>query len=82
MSPEEVEKKYGELIRKHPNTYTFSKHLTENLLARERGHVPLSIVRPSVILNSWREPFVGWVDNINSGACGYIAGVAKGIFCT
>ncbi|OXU17955.1 hypothetical protein TSAR_010595 [Trichomalopsis sarcophagae] len=82
MSLQEVEKEYGELIRRHPNTYAFSKHLTENLLARERGHVPLSIVRPSVILNSWREPFVGWVDNVNSGACGYIAGVAKGIFCT
>jgi fatty acyl-CoA reductase len=82
MSLKDLEQKYGHFIRMHPNTYSFTKKLTENLLVRERGKVPLAIVRPGIILNSWRAPFPGWVDNVNSGACGFIAGAVKGIFCT
>ena len=82
MLPQDLEAKYGAAIRQYPNNYAFTKRLTENLLACERGNVPLAIVRPGVILNSWREPFSGWVDNVNSGACGFIAGAGKGIFCT
>jgi nucleoside-diphosphate-sugar epimerase len=39
---------YYSLIGRHPNTYTFSKQLTEHLLASQRGHVKVAIVRPSI----------------------------------
>ncbi|XP_058799056.1 putative fatty acyl-CoA reductase CG5065 isoform X2 [Phymastichus coffea] len=82
MSLDEIETKYAKLIGKYPNTYTLAKRLAENLLAQDGRGLPLSIVRPGIILNTWREPFPGWLDSVNSGACGFIAGAAKGIFCT
>lgn len=47
----------------HPNTYTLTKSIAEHLLAERRGHVPLTIVRPSVISASLRHPFPGWIDS-------------------
>uniref|UniRef100_A0A0C9QQZ1 Fatty acyl-CoA reductase n=1 Tax=Fopius arisanus TaxID=64838 RepID=A0A0C9QQZ1_9HYME len=82
MSCEEINHKTEEILGNHVNTYTFTKQMAENLLAMERGNVPLSIIRPSIVLNSWSQPTVGWVDNVNSGACGFIAGIAKGLFRT
>lgn len=36
------------LCGRHPNTYTFTKQLAENLIQREMGGMPAGIVRPSV----------------------------------
>lgn len=47
----------------HPNTYTLTKCLAENLLAARRGTVPLVIVRPSIIAACRRHPFPGWLDS-------------------
>jgi len=35
-------------IRDHPNTYTFTKNLSENLLMAEMTGLPAAIVRPSI----------------------------------
>ncbi|KAH8275336.1 hypothetical protein KR026_005314 [Drosophila bipectinata] len=35
-------------IRDHPNTYTFTKNLSENLLMAEMSGLPAAIVRPSI----------------------------------
>lgn len=48
----------------HPNTYTLTKCLAEHLLAEQRGQVPLSIVRPSIVSASRRYPFPGWIDSV------------------
>jgi alcohol-forming fatty acyl-CoA reductase len=48
----------------HPNTYTLTKSLAEHLLVANRGSVPLSIVRPSIISASWQHPFPGWIDSM------------------
>lgn len=37
-----------EFLRGHPNTYTFTKQLSENLIAKEMAGLPAGIVRPSV----------------------------------
>lgn len=47
----------------HPNTYTLTKSIAEHLLMERRGHVPLTIVRPSVISASLQHPFPGWIDS-------------------
>jgi len=47
----------------HPNTYTLTKCLAEHLLVERRGETRLSLVRPSIISASWREPFPGWIDS-------------------
>lgn len=58
-----------------PNTYTFTKAISENYLAdlvRRRADrylsdqgIPVCIVRPSIVGGTWREPEVGFVDNYN-----------------
>lgn len=67
------------LIAGRPNTYTFTKALTERMIQKERGSLPVAIVRPSIVLSSYREPVPGWVDNCN-GPTGIVAAVGKGFF--
>ncbi|XP_015602378.1 putative fatty acyl-CoA reductase CG5065 [Cephus cinctus] len=69
------------LIAGRPNTYTFTKALAERMLLRESGSLPVAIVRPSIVLSSFREPVAGWVDNWN-GPTGIIAAAGKGFFRT
>ncbi|KAL1414463.1 hypothetical protein MTO96_000866 [Rhipicephalus appendiculatus] len=47
----------GLLPAHHPNTYTFTKSLAESVLLEERANLPVSIVRPSIVTASWKEPF-------------------------
>ena len=49
----------------HPNTYTFTKALAEELLLSKGQRLPLAIIRPSIVVASWEYPIKGWVDNFN-----------------
>ncbi|KAH8284634.1 hypothetical protein KR018_008616 [Drosophila ironensis] len=69
-------------IRDHPNTYTFTKNLSENLLMAEMSGLPAAIVRPSIVYGTLEHPMKGWVGNANSGHLGFLAGFVKGIFRT
>ena len=53
------------VIGKHPNTYTFTKALAEQVLQERATDLPLSIFRPSIVVASYKEPVPGWVDNLN-----------------
>lgn len=44
------------------DTYSFTKALGEQMVARERGDIPTAIVRPSIIESSLHEPEPGWID--------------------
>lgn len=55
------------LIGNCPNVYAYTKALGEQLLqkdCRENG-IPLAVVRPSIVTASVKEPFPGWIDNLN-----------------
>uniref|UniRef100_A0A8D0BLD0 Fatty acyl-CoA reductase n=1 Tax=Salvator merianae TaxID=96440 RepID=A0A8D0BLD0_SALMN len=69
------------LIRDWPNTYTFTKALTEYLVQQEKGNLNAAIIRPSIVGASWQEPFPGWVDNFN-GTSGLLIAAGKGIIRT
>ncbi|GLH01985.1 Putative fatty acyl-CoA reductase CG5065 [Gryllus bimaculatus] len=69
------------ILGDHPNTYTFTKALAENVLVSQAGNLPAAIVRPSIVTASWREPLPGWVDNLN-GPTGLLAGAGKGLLRT
>lgn len=43
-----TQEKCKEYICDHPNTYTFTKNLSENLLMAEMKGMPAAIVRPSI----------------------------------
>ena len=47
----------------YPNTYTFTKSMSEKILAQLRGDVNLVICRPAVVFPSLVEPTPGWMDN-------------------
>lgn len=48
-----------------PNTYAYTKGLTEYMLQEECGAIPLAIVRPSIVTAALQEPIPGWIDNLN-----------------
>jgi long-chain acyl-CoA synthetase len=49
------------------DTYTFTKALGEQLVARHRGEVPTVILRPSIIESTFAEPEPGWIDGFRMG---------------
>lgn len=44
------------------DTYVFTKALGEMMVDTLRGHVPVVVIRPSVIESTYREPFPGWME--------------------
>uniref|UniRef100_A0A1B6EM21 Fatty acyl-CoA reductase n=2 Tax=Cuerna arida TaxID=1464854 RepID=A0A1B6EM21_9HEMI len=69
------------IIKNRPNTYTFTKALAEHVLLKQSAHLPIAIIRPSIVTASWKEPMPGWVDNLN-GPTGLLAGAGKGLLRT
>ncbi|KAI4502949.1 hypothetical protein M0802_001993 [Mischocyttarus mexicanus] len=67
------------LLGKQPNTYAFSKSLSEDLMYR--CNLPAGVARPSIVIASWKEPTPGWIDNIN-GPTGLMIGAGKGVIRT
>lgn len=75
MTPTEL-RKIGPSICKYnhfPNTYTYTKCLTEHLLVKNRDKVPLVIMRPTIIGAAWKEPVEGWIDSSLAAAALYLS---------
>ncbi|NXS09216.1 FACR1 reductase, partial [Neodrepanis coruscans] len=69
------------LLGEWPNTYTYTKALSEYLIQQEKGNLNIAIIRPSIVGASWHEPFPGWIDNFN-GTSGIFIAAGKGILRT
>lgn len=65
------------LMGRHPNTYTLTKGLAENLISTKGAGLPISIVRPSIVCAAYQEPFPGWVDNV-CGITGIMMEIGRG----
>lgn len=50
--------------KKHPNTYTLTKHVAEQIVVDYHEKLPICIVRPSIVTAAISEPLPGWIDNI------------------
>lgn len=61
------------LLRDWPNTYTFTKAIAENMIVKNRGSVPLVILRPSIVGGAWRDPVPGWCDVVSAAGAVYVA---------
>lgn len=59
------------------NNYAFSKRTAELLIQKEREKLPITIVRPSIVTPSVKEPFAGWIDSFG-GVIGPIISVGFG----
>ncbi|XP_064076070.1 fatty acyl-CoA reductase 1-like [Vanessa tameamea] len=64
-----------------PNTYVFTKQLAEHVVYEYKGKLPVVIIRPSIVISSYEDPFPGWIDNYN-GPTGILVGCGKGILRT
>eukprot|EP01130_Rhizamoeba_saxonica_P000723 TRINITY_DN10656_c0_g1_i1.p1 TRINITY_DN10656_c0_g1~~TRINITY_DN10656_c0_g1_i1.p1 ORF type:complete len:468 (+),score=93.39 TRINITY_DN10656_c0_g1_i1:18-1421(+) len=62
MDPDVLQRETKSIIGDHPNTYTFSKWIAENIIVNERGDLPLCIIRPAIIASAMTDPYPGWVD--------------------
>ncbi|XP_022121959.2 putative fatty acyl-CoA reductase CG5065 [Pieris rapae] len=69
------------IIESEPNTYSYTKAITEDLVAEYGSKFPIAIGRPSIVTSAWKEPFPGWVDNLN-GPTGLLIGSGKGVIRT
>ncbi|XP_037949656.1 putative fatty acyl-CoA reductase CG5065 [Teleopsis dalmanni] len=67
-----------DLLKPHPNTYTYSKRLAELYVRDHYETMPVIIARPSIVTPSVAEPLPGWVDNLN-GPTGVLVGAGKGV---
>ncbi|KAK2580054.1 hypothetical protein KPH14_012338, partial [Odynerus spinipes] len=76
MSDDVLDVMTPKLIGDLPNTYAFSKALSEDLVAR--CGLPAGVARPSIVTASWKEPLPGWVENMN-GPTGLMVGAGKGV---
>ncbi|KAJ0092803.1 hypothetical protein Patl1_26288 [Pistacia atlantica] len=46
------------------NFYEFTKAMGETVIYKNRGEIPVAIIRPSVIESSFKEPSPGWIQGI------------------
>ncbi|KAK6627380.1 hypothetical protein RUM44_009857 [Polyplax serrata] len=67
-----------DMIKPHPNTYTFTKRLAEGLVIEEFPNMPVCIARPSIVCPAYEEPLPGWVDSLN-GPVGILVAAGKGV---
>ncbi|KAH8343842.1 hypothetical protein KR059_011924 [Drosophila kikkawai] len=61
----------------HVNTYTFTKSIAEQIVNAYRHVIPIVIVRPSIVTAAYREPYPGWIDNIQA-ISGIMMEIGKG----
>ncbi|XP_060836401.1 fatty acyl-CoA reductase wat-like [Rhopalosiphum padi] len=71
----------SKILGKWPNTYSFTKAITENLISTNENRLPISIFRPSIIGCTNSEPEPGWLNNLN-GPTGILTGVMVGFLRT
>lgn len=58
-----------------PNTYTWSKALSEQIVEKRYPNLRMAIVRPSVVESALKFPFPGWNEGFNTtGPFVYLAG--------
>ncbi|KAK0166937.1 hypothetical protein PV327_004403 [Microctonus hyperodae] len=81
MDDDVVEAMTEKILGNFPNTYAFTKALSEGLVEEAMPHLPIIILRPSIVIPVWKEPLPGWTDNIN-GPTGLLIGAGKGVIRT
>ncbi|XP_050341399.1 fatty acyl-CoA reductase wat-like isoform X1 [Bactrocera neohumeralis] len=78
LGPEKTNRMTSEWLGKSPNTYTFTKALAEEAVLSEGKELPICIFRPGIVIPTYSEPIVGWVDNLY-GPMSILYGVAHGV---
>ena len=67
MSPEEAEQRRSDILGNYPNTYTFTKSMTERVMLKKVKNCRIAIVRPSIVCGAYKEPMAGWTETLSAG---------------
>ncbi|XP_046975958.1 fatty acyl-CoA reductase wat-like [Vanessa cardui] len=68
------------IMEQWPNSYTFTKNVTEELVRRHAGLLPICIVRPAIVISAFEEPAPGWIDPQSiMGTSGFLVGISLGV---
>lgn len=78
LTDEKLEAITPKIIEGLPNTYAYSKGLSEEIVHDYMKKFPIAIVRPSIVTGAWKEPFEGWVEGLH-GPTGITLVAAKGV---
>lgn len=70
----ELDKISETLMENRPNSYVYTKAMAENLVYSYQHRLPLCIIRPSITMPSYKDPFPGWIDNFNGPMGAYVLG--------
>lgn len=65
-------------IQPYPNTYTYTKALSEQIVRKYGGNLNVAIVRPAIITTTFHEPVQGYTDNLY-GVNGVVTGAGVGV---
>ncbi|XP_062121764.1 putative fatty acyl-CoA reductase CG5065 [Drosophila sulfurigaster albostrigata] len=76
--PDEYLNRMADYIKgPHVNTYTFTKSIAEQIVNSYKDLIPIVIVRPSIVTAAYKEPYPGWIDNIQA-ISGIMMEIGKG----
>ncbi|CAH1127195.1 unnamed protein product [Ceutorhynchus assimilis] len=64
MKPDLLNIMSNGIIGKWPNTYTFTKAVSEHLLISEGRNMPVALFRPTIVTSTVSDPVPGWSDNL------------------
>lgn len=78
MSDDQLNAITPSLLKGRPNMYTYTKSLGEYILQIEGQGLPISVLRPSIIGATYKEPIPGWVDCLH-GPVGLFVACGKGV---
>ncbi|OAD54398.1 hypothetical protein WN48_07918 [Eufriesea mexicana] len=81
LDDEKLQKLTPVLLDEWPNTYIFTKSLGENIVLKYSNDLPICIVRPSIVISTYKEPISAWINNMY-GATGVTMGSATGLLRT
>jgi len=76
--PEALNILTGRFLCGHPNTYTLTKSLAEQAINSYKNCFPVTIVRPGIVVNAFKDPFPGWVDTF-FGPCSFALLTGSGL---
>lgn len=68
MDDDEAEKFTPSVLGRYPNTYTFTKTMSEVLLKEEAKDmmIPVAIARPPFVFPAFKTPASGWFDSVQT----------------
>lgn len=78
MEEIQLEEIKNKLLGKWPNTVVFTKAAAEALVKREGRRLPICLIRPSIVLSTFKEPLEGWNESISAASrmtLAYLTGV-------